>query len=111
MPTQNRKGHSEIRYAAGGQFKVYNVGSNGEITKISERLTAHDGCITNIAADVDSCDGKGVQVRDFTTQGIQKGKELGEYTLYMVRADGTTDTNFPQAPDYNLGHNDQPQVQ
>lgn len=78
----NLKGHAEIRNASGGQFKVYNVGSNGEIVKVSERLTSHDGCVTNIKSDLDTHNGTSVEVRDYV-----KKEDGAEYSTYTITPD------------------------
>lgn len=98
----NLKGHAEIRNASGGQFKVYTVGSNGEIVKVSERLTSHDACITNIKSDLDTYNGTHVKVRDYVNKADGEG-EGAEYSEYVINADLGA-----KIPDINVGHNDPP---
>jgi hypothetical protein len=95
----NRKGHVEVRPTIGDQLRVYAYGSNGQQLNNSERLTSRDNVIKNIVATIEVCNGTHAVVRDYTKPAI--GFEEHDYKIYIVRADGTVDTNFPEAKPFS----------
>lgn len=65
MVKENNVGHVEIRRAKGAQFKVHNIGANGEILKPSERLKNYNDCFVNILAELTMYRGEKVWVKDY----------------------------------------------